>query len=101
MLDILYKKILVRSKASPEESYTAKLFKRGRKKIAQKLGEEGVETVIAAIRDDKKEIISESADLLFHLCVLWAHVGITPQDVAAELETREKMSGIAEKKSRK
>ncbi len=70
-------------------------------KIAQKLGEEAVETVIAATMGDNQQIIDESADLLYHLLVIWAASGITPDDVWAELAAREGISGIAEKASRK
>lgn len=85
----------------PKESYVAKQFARGRAKIAQKIGEEATETVIAAIQDDKREIIAESTDLLFHLLMLWADAGIKPADVYAELARREGLSGITEKKQRK
>ena len=89
-----------RRAADPETSYVAKLFQRGRDKIAQKLGEEAVETVIAGVGGKKQELIGESADLLFHLLVLWAEAGVTPGDVAAELARREGISGLEEKKSR-
>lgn len=89
-----------RRNADPEVSYVARLFARGPRKIAQKLGEEAVETALAAVGDDKTETVSESADLLFHLLVLWAACDIRPQDVAAELARREGLSGIEEKKSR-
>src|SRR6202012_3174130 len=68
-LDRLYKAILDRRGADPETSYTAKLFHRGRAKIAQKLGEEAVETVIEAVAGDKEKLAEESADLLYHLLV--------------------------------
>lgn len=89
-----------RRTADPETSYVAKLFQRGRGKIAQKLGEEAVETVIAGVNGKKQELIGESTDLLFHLLVLWAETGVTPADVAAELARREGISGLEEKKSR-
>ena len=81
-------------------SYTAKLFSHGTAKIAQKLGEEAVETVIAAVDKDRDKTISESADLIYHLLVLWADAGITMEEVLAELERRQGVSGIAEKASR-
>jgi phosphoribosyl-ATP pyrophosphohydrolase len=84
-----------------EASYTAKLFSKGRSKIAQKLGEEAVETIISAIEDDKRNTIYESADLLFHLLVLWADMGIEPASVAQQLRSRKGVSGIEEKKNRK
>ncbi len=87
--------------ADPETSYTARLFSRGRTKIAQKLGEEAVEAVIEGIRNDRAALTRESADVLYHLLVLWADAGITPADVGAELARREGTSGIDEKHGRK
>ena len=100
-LDRLYKAILARRTADPETSYTAKLFHRGRAKIAQKLGEEAVEAVIEAVGGDRDKLAQESADLLYHLLVLWADVGLKPKDVYEVLAAREGTSGIAEKASRK
>ena len=100
-LDRLYKAILERRGADPETSYTAKLFYRGRAKIAQKLGEEAVETVIEAVAGDKEKLTEESADLLYHLLVLWAEMGLKPREVYDVLAGREGTSGIAEKASRK
>ncbi len=89
-----------RKSADPETSYIAKLFKKGRKKIAQKVGEEGVEVAIAAVQDKKIEIIKESADLLFHLLILWKHAEVSPDEVAEELNRRENTSGLTERKTR-
>ncbi len=100
ILERLYEVISERRKADPDGSYTAKLFDKGTEKIAQKLGEEAVETVIAALAGKKKEITGESADLLYHLFVLWADAGVKPGDVWAELAKREGLSGLEEKKSR-
>jgi phosphoribosyl-ATP pyrophosphohydrolase len=100
-LDRLYQAILNRRGADPETSYTAKLFHRGRAKIAQKLGEEAIETVIEAMGGDKAKLAGESADLLYHLLVLWADAGLNPEDVYGVLAAREGTSGIAEKASRK
>jgi phosphoribosyl-ATP pyrophosphohydrolase len=100
-LDRLHSTILARRTADPSASYVAKLTAKGRSKIVQKLGEEAVETVIAGMRDDRSEIVSESADLLFHLLMLWADAGVAPADVMAELERREGTSGIDEKAGRK
>jgi phosphoribosyl-ATP pyrophosphohydrolase len=100
-LDRLYKAILDRRGADPETSYTAKLFFRGRAKIAQKLGEEAIETVIEAVAGNKGQLAQESADLLYHLLVLWADAGLKPEDIYAVLAAREGVSGIAEKASRK
>lgn len=82
-------------------SYTADLLAKGPVGVAKKLGEEAVETVLAAATGDKDQTIYESADLLYHLLVLWAAAGIAPDDVWAELARREGVSGIAEKASRK
>ena len=99
-LDALYARILASRDSDPAQSYTASLFARGRPRIAQKLGEEAVEAVIALMRDDRQELIKESADLLYHLLVAWAEAGITPDDVRAELARREGISGLAEKAAR-
>jgi phosphoribosyl-ATP pyrophosphohydrolase len=100
MLDRLYAAILDRRGADPASSYTATLLARGTAKIAQKFGEESVETVIEAVRGDRAGIVGESADLLYHLLVLWADAGIAPAEIWAELQRREGVSGIAEKQAR-
>jgi phosphoribosyl-ATP pyrophosphohydrolase len=82
-------------------SYTAKLLSQGVAKCAKKFGEEAVEAALAAVSGDKKHLAAESADVLYHLLVLWAAAGITPDDVYAELEAREHQSGLAEKASRR
>jgi phosphoribosyl-ATP pyrophosphohydrolase len=97
----LYEIIQDRKTADPEKSYCAKLFKKGRQKIAQKLGEEAVETIVEAVSNNKQKTIEESSDLLFHLLVLWADMGITPEKVMQELAKRKGTSGIDEKNSRK
>ena len=89
-LDELFAVIESRKGADPESSYTAKLFGRGTAKIAQKVGEEAVETVIEGMRGDKALLVSESADLLYHLCVLWADQGVKPDQIWAELAKRAK-----------
>ena len=100
ILDRLYEVIESRKQADPDESYTAKLYSRGTAKIAQKLGEEAVETVIEAVRGDKKALTEESADLLYHLLVLWADSKVKPCDVWGTLEMRFGTGGgIDEKKS--
>ena len=78
----------------------SRLSAKGRAKIAQKVGEEAVETVIAAIQDDKAALTSEAADLVFHLIVLLAECGVRLDDVRAELARREGVSGLDEKASR-
>ncbi|MGC2411570.1 MAG: phosphoribosyl-ATP diphosphatase [Stellaceae bacterium] len=100
-LERLWRVIESRRGADPETSYTAKLLARGNAKIAQKLGEEAIEAVIEGARGDRNALVGESADLLYHLFVLWAAIGVSPADVAAELARREGTSGIAEKRKRK
>ena len=90
-----------RKGADPDTSYTARLFSRGRQKIAKKLGEEAVETVIEGIRGDRPKLVGESADMLYHLLTLWAANNVRPQAVWNELARREGLSGIAEKAARK
>ncbi|MGH7028894.1 MAG: phosphoribosyl-ATP diphosphatase [Stellaceae bacterium] len=99
-LDRLWQVIQSRRGVDPQTSYTARLFARGRTKIAQKLGEEAVEAVIEGIRGDAEKLVGESADLLYHLLVLWAYTGVSPADVAAELARRQGVSGLAEKRGR-
>ena len=89
-----------RRSADPSTSYVAKLTARGRGKIAQKVGEEAVEAVIAAMAGNRDELVGESADLLFHLLLLLADCDISLDAVCDELERREGVSGIAEKASR-
>src|SRR5438477_4163349 len=100
-LERLWRVIESHRGGDPEASYTAKLLARGNAKIAQKLGEEAVEAVIAGVRGDRAALVGESADLFYHLLVLWAAVGVSPADIAAELRRREGTSGIAEKRGRK
>ncbi|MBF0093472.1 MAG: phosphoribosyl-ATP diphosphatase [Alphaproteobacteria bacterium] len=101
LLDELYAVIAGRKGGDPASSYTASLFAKGRRKIAQKVGEEAIETALAAVAETPEHVISESADLLYHLMVLWADVGVTPGDVRAELARRFGTSGLDEKKARK
>jgi phosphoribosyl-ATP pyrophosphohydrolase len=100
VLDRLWEIIQSRRDADPQSSYTARLFARGRAKIAQKLGEEAVEAVIEGVRDNPAALVGESADLLYHLLVLWAAAGVSPAEVAAELARREGKPGIEEKRAR-
>lgn len=99
-LDGLFTVIRSRRNADPARSHTARLFLRGPAKIAQKFGEESVEAVIEGTRGDKKALVLESADVLYHLLVLWAARGIKPAQVWKELKRREVRSGIAEKAAR-
>jgi phosphoribosyl-ATP pyrophosphohydrolase len=89
-----------RAKASPEESYTAMLLKKGPAYAAKKLGEEAVETVIAAVEGQQRPLVMEGADLLYHLLVVLRARGVALQDVLAELERRTGRSGLEEKASR-
>src|SRR6478752_3438265 len=101
-LDRLFATIAARQAAGDTAaSYTAKLLSQGVEKCAKKFGEEAVEAALAAVTGDKKHLAAESADVLYHLLVLWAAAGITPEDVYAELEAREHQSGLAEKAARK
>jgi phosphoribosyl-ATP pyrophosphohydrolase len=84
----------------PALSYVAKLTSKGRGKIAQKVGEEAVETVIAAMADDRDECIKEAADLVFHLGILLADMGLSFDNVMAELDRRDGLSGLTEKAAR-
>lgn len=86
----LFEVIARRRVDRPAGSYTTKLFDAGRPRIAQKVGEEAVETVIAALDDAPAELVTESADLIYHLLVLWADAGVRPDDVWRELAHREK-----------
>ena len=90
-----------RAATGGEASYTRKLLDKGAKHCAKKLGEEAVETVIAAVGNDRDHLIAESADLVFHLLVLLKSRGVKLEDVEAALEKRTSMSGLEEKASRK
>src|SRR6185295_4671097 len=100
-LDRLFQRIASRKNADASSSYTAKLFAEGRLKCAKKLGEEAIETSLAAVAQDKTALANESADLLYHLMVLWAVCGLKPEDVYAALAAREGRSGLQEKAARK
>lgn len=87
-LKVLYNEISGRKKTPKENSYTNYLFSKGLDKILKKVGEEATEVVIAAKNSDKKELISETADLLYHLTVLLVEQGVSLEEIEAELETR-------------
>ena len=89
-----------RAKASPDESYTAKLIARGMEVAAKKLGEEAVEAVIAAVTADREHLVAESADVLYHLLVVLKAANIPLDEVMAELQRRTAQSGLAEKAAR-
>ena len=100
ILQRLERVIAERREGDADASYVAALRGKGRAKIAQKLGEEAIETVIAAVGDDRAGVIAESADLIFHHLMLLADCGVSLAEVEAELERREGLSGLAEKAAR-
>ena len=85
---------------SPNKSHTAKLFKKGTEKCAEKFGEEAIELIVACVKKKKKEIIGEAADTLYHMCVLLRSKNISINQVLLELASREGISGIEEKRKR-
>jgi phosphoribosyl-ATP pyrophosphohydrolase len=99
-LDRLFATIAARKGADPNNSYTAKLLSQGKLKCAKKVAEEAAEAALAAVAQDKTAVANESADLLYHLAVLWAACDVKPEDVYAALEAREGKSGLEEKASR-
>jgi phosphoribosyl-ATP pyrophosphohydrolase len=100
VLDRLWTVVRDRRDVDPAISHSARLLSRGTAKVAQKFGEEAVECLIEAVRGDHDAVIAESADVLYHLVVVWVSTGVAPDDVWAELMRREGVSGIAEKASR-
>lgn len=101
VLDALWQTVEARRLAGDvEHSHSARLIARGTAKVAQKLGEEAVECVIEATQGNRGATVLESADLLYHLVVLWVDAGIRPEEVWAELARRQGISGIAEKAAR-
>ena len=99
-LDRLYDVIASRKNESPEDSYTAQLFAKAPENPARKLCEEATEVLIEALNHNKAKLTAESADLLYHLLVVWAVADIDPQDVWQELDRRQGTSGLVEKQSR-
>ena len=93
--------VAARAAASPEESWTAKLLAKGPEKCAEKFGEEAVEAIIEAIKDDKAKLASEAADVLFHLLVMLKSRDVPLSAVMELLAARQGQSGLAEKASRK
>ncbi|MGH7044307.1 MAG: phosphoribosyl-ATP diphosphatase [Acetobacteraceae bacterium] len=100
VLDRLFAVVQSRRDADPAVSHSARLLARGPAKVAQKFGEEAVECLIEALTGNRAALVAESADVLYHLLVLWVAAGVTPEEVWAELKRREGISGIAEKASR-
>ncbi|HEU0146584.1 MAG TPA: phosphoribosyl-ATP diphosphatase, partial [Bradyrhizobium sp.] len=93
----LYQAVLAARDLDPGQSRTAKLFQRGTPKMAKKLAEEAIEVAIDAVSGDAQAVVRESADLIYNLTVLWAEIGVRPEDVWSEMERRELLLGIAEK----
>ncbi len=99
-LDDLFQTIQSRKSADPSSSWTAKLFSKGPEKCAEKFGEEAIEAIIEAVKNDKAGLTSEAADVLYHLMVMLASRDVTLDDVVQELAKRQSQSGLAEKASR-
>ena len=100
-LEDLFASIEVRATADPEKSWTASLLAQGPEKCAEKFGEEAIEAIIEAVKDDKMRLTSEAADVLFHLLVMLKSRGVALGDVMDELARRQGQSGLSEKASRK
>ena len=100
VLEKLFAVVVARRDATPRRSHSARLLARGTPKVAQKLGEETFECLIEAVAGHRDKLIGESADVLYHLVVLWVDQGVSPDEIWAELARREGTSGIAEKRSR-
>lgn len=99
-LDELASLLEQRRSADPAQSYVARLYAKGQDAILRKVGEEAVETILAAKSGDTLHLVRETADLWFHTLVMLAHAGLGPRDVIAELQRREGISGIEEKAAR-
>jgi len=100
VLDRLFRVLEARQGVDAAQSYTAKLLQSGRERVAQKLGEEALEAALAAAVGRRADVVAESADLLYHLLVLWIASGVGPAEVWAELERRQGASGLTEKAAR-
>jgi phosphoribosyl-ATP pyrophosphohydrolase len=96
-LERLFASILAARNRDPAISRTSKLFRDGVQKMAKKLVEESIEVGLDAVQMNRQSVILESADVLYHLAVIWAECGISPEDVMGELDRRERLYGIAEK----
>lgn len=100
VLDRLWSVVMERRAADPSVSHSARLLSRGTAKVAQKFGEEAVECLIEAVAGNRAALVGESADVLYHLLVMWVAAGVEPAEVWAELQRREGISGVMEKASR-
>ena len=96
-LDRLFTAVLEARDRSPSVSRTSKLFRDGVQKMAKKLVEEAIEVGLDAVQMNRESVILESADMLYHLAVIWAETGVTPGEVMGEIDRRERLYGIAEK----
>jgi phosphoribosyl-ATP pyrophosphohydrolase len=96
-LERLYQAVIAARDIDPATSRTARLFQRGPTKMAKKLAEEAIEVVIDAVNGKADAVVRESADLLYHLVVVWSEAGVQPKDIWAEMDRRERLYGIAEK----
>jgi phosphoribosyl-ATP pyrophosphohydrolase len=96
-LDRLFAAVLEARRRNPSGSRTSKLFRDGVQKMAKKLVEEAMEVGLDAVQMNRESVILESADMLYHLAVVWAECGVSPDDVMAEIDRRERVYGIAEK----
>ena len=100
VLDRLFAVVTERRDSDPAQSHSARLLSRGVSKVAQKFGEEAVECLIEAVAGNKAALVAESADVLYHLLVMWVAAGVAPDQVWDELRRREGVSGIEEKAAR-
>jgi phosphoribosyl-ATP pyrophosphohydrolase len=96
-LDRLFAGIQAARDCRPSASRTSKLFRDGVQKMAKKLAEEAVEVGLDAVLTNREQVILESADLIYHLAVIWVECGVTPKEVMAEIDRRERLYGVAEK----
>ena len=97
LLDRLFAAVQEARERRPSASRTSKLFRDGVQKMAKKLAEEAVEVGLDAVLANRDQVVLESADLLYHLAVIWAECAVTPDEVMAEIDRRERLYGIAEK----
>jgi phosphoribosyl-ATP pyrophosphohydrolase len=96
-LDRLFAAVVEARELSPSESRTSKLFRDGVQKMAKKLVEEAIEVGLDAVQMNRESVVLESADMLYHLAVIWAECGVSPAEVMSEIDRRERVYGIAEK----
>jgi phosphoribosyl-ATP pyrophosphohydrolase len=96
-VDRLYQRILEVREGRAQHPRTARLLQDGVPKMAKKVSEEAIEVALDAVRGNRREVVLESADLVYNLCVLWAECGLKPEEIWAEMERRERLYGIAEK----